>query len=206
MEEFLRNYVSRRLLALNKGEIAALTLAMRQLGVGSHGGAEALAIFHQPSTTFGIPLARIKVDDKKSFGTIECKAAREGARQLLPKHAGPADWKHRAFSNVEQEGLPPLTDRAASKWEGLLQKHAAIWRHSMQQASSPRLASLIPPTSPPFTQSTPPEHSSFHATGGEDNLGADDPRHKLQRNGGIGDLWYMDDGDIMVHPILVSLH
>ena len=40
-------YVSRRLLALSEGEIAALTTAMRQLGVGSEGGAEALAIFLQ---------------------------------------------------------------------------------------------------------------------------------------------------------------
>ena len=36
-----------RLRALSKGEIAALTTAMRQLGVGSEGGAEALTIFHQ---------------------------------------------------------------------------------------------------------------------------------------------------------------
>ena len=33
--------------ALSEGEIAALTTSMRQLGVGSQGGAEALAKFHQ---------------------------------------------------------------------------------------------------------------------------------------------------------------
>ena len=47
MDEFLRKYVSRRLLALSEGEIAALTTSMRQIGVGTPGGAEALAIFHQ---------------------------------------------------------------------------------------------------------------------------------------------------------------
>ena len=36
-----------RLLALSEGEIAALTTSMRQIGVGTPGGAEALAIFHQ---------------------------------------------------------------------------------------------------------------------------------------------------------------
>ena len=46
MGEFLRKYDSRRLLALNEGEIAALTTAMQQLEVGSQGGAEALAILH----------------------------------------------------------------------------------------------------------------------------------------------------------------
>ena len=47
MVEFVRKYVSRRLLALIEGEIAALMTVMRQVGVGSHGGVEALAIFHQ---------------------------------------------------------------------------------------------------------------------------------------------------------------
>ena len=40
MGEFLRKYVSRRLLALSEGEIAALMTAMRRVGVGSQGGAE----------------------------------------------------------------------------------------------------------------------------------------------------------------------
>ena len=29
------------------------------------------------------------------------------------------------------------------------------------------------------------------------------PRHALQKNGGLANQWYMDDGDIMCHPILV---
>ena len=47
MDEFLRMCVSRRLLALSEGEIAALTAVMRQLGVGSQRGVEALVRFHQ---------------------------------------------------------------------------------------------------------------------------------------------------------------
>ena len=47
MGESLRKYVSRRLLALGEGEIVALTTSMRQIGVGTPGGAEALAIFRQ---------------------------------------------------------------------------------------------------------------------------------------------------------------
>ena len=47
MVTFLRQYVSRRLLAPSEDEIAAFTTAMRQLGVGAPGGAEALAIFRQ---------------------------------------------------------------------------------------------------------------------------------------------------------------
>ena len=47
IRDFLRKYVSRRLPALSESEIAALTTGVRQLVVGSQGGAEALAIFHQ---------------------------------------------------------------------------------------------------------------------------------------------------------------
>ena len=43
--EFLRKYVSQRLLALSEGEIAALTSSFRQIGVGTQGGAEALATY-----------------------------------------------------------------------------------------------------------------------------------------------------------------
>ena len=66
----MRNNVSRRLLALSEGETAALTTAMRQLGVGSQGGAEALAIVHRllydewASGSLTELLARSKVDEK----------------------------------------------------------------------------------------------------------------------------------------------
>ena len=32
---------------------------------------------------------------------------------------------------------------------------------------------------------------------------AHDPQHALQKSGGLADQWYMDDGDIVCHPILV---
>ena len=47
MGEVAPKYVSRPLLALSEGGVAALMTAMRQVGAGSQGGAEALAIFHQ---------------------------------------------------------------------------------------------------------------------------------------------------------------
>ena len=34
-------------------------------------------------------------------------------------------------------------------------------------------------------------------------IGAGDPRHALQGNGGLQDQWCVDDGDILCHPILV---
>ena len=73
MVEFFRKYVSRRLLALSE-EIATLTTSMRQIGVGTPGGAEALTIFHQllydewMTGSLSGQLARIKVDEKTAWG------------------------------------------------------------------------------------------------------------------------------------------
>ena len=56
--------------------LLALMTAMRQIGVGSEGGEEALAILHQlifndwHAGTIAGSLARIKVDEKKCFGMI----------------------------------------------------------------------------------------------------------------------------------------
>ena len=47
------------------------------------------------------------------------------------------------------------------------------------------------------------ESANFQLGGPEKLTGAHDPRHALQKNGSLVDQWYMDDGDIMCHPILV---
>ena len=90
-----------------KREIVALRAAMRQLGVVS-------PIFHQltfdewTSGTLKPPQARIKVNEKDSFGMIERGAVRNSASCLFPKHAAVAWWKHRALSFVEQQGVQPM--------------------------------------------------------------------------------------------------
>ena len=91
---------------------------MRQIGVGTPGGAEALATFHQllydewMTGLLSGPLARIKVGGDGwwrgggCFGMIEWKA----------KHTAAAAWKHRNLSHVEQEGLAPkANDRGAEQ-------------------------------------------------------------------------------------------
>ena len=107
---------------LSEGEIAALTSPMRQIGVGTPGGAEALAIFHQllydewMTGSLSGPLARIKVGEKNCLGMIEWKAVRETAWRFLPKYTAAATWTHRNLSHVEQEGLSPMPkDRGAEQ-------------------------------------------------------------------------------------------
>ena len=103
---------------------AALTTSMRQIGVGTPGGAEALANFHQliydEWTTGSLigPLARIKVDENSGFGMIGWKAVHEAASRFLPMHAAAAPWKRRNVSFVEQEGLSPMP-KGSTKKNGL---------------------------------------------------------------------------------------
>ena len=47
------------------------------------------------------------------------------------------------------------------------------------------------------------ESANFQLGGPEKLTAADDPQHALQKNGGLANLWYTDDGDIMCHPILM---
>ena len=44
---------------------------------------------------------------------------------------------------------------------------------------------------------------NFQLGGPEQHIGADDPRHAVQENGGPADQWYLDDGDILCHTILI---
>ena len=114
-----------------KVEIAALMTGIRQVGVGSQGGAEALAIFHQllydelASGSLNAPLARIRVDEKNCFGMIEWNAVRKAAAHFLPKHTATAGWKHRVLSHVEREGLPPMPKIAVQSKEMLVAPQSA---------------------------------------------------------------------------------
>ena len=62
--------------------------AMRQVGVGSHGGAESSAIFHQlilerATGSLNAPLARITVDEKNCLGMIEWRKVGNYASNFL---------------------------------------------------------------------------------------------------------------------------
>ena len=65
------------------------------------------------------------------------------------------------YSRNAERSRETWTDllNAASPWEWWRQRHAVAWQRSKQRVSSPGLAPLTPPTSPPFMQCTPPEHS-----------------------------------------------
>ena len=123
MGEFMRKYVSKRLLVLNAPDLTKTLTEMRQLGAGASGGAEALAIFHQlmfDAWEAGLltkPLARIKVDEKNCFGSLEWESVRRACREFHPKHTAVAAWKHSRVFFVEQQGVQPRPkDRGRRRW------------------------------------------------------------------------------------------
>ena len=144
---------------------------------------------------------------------------RSGISRSLSHHGKIAAWKHRNLSHVEQEGLAPMPkDRGVEQGDvdGPLEYSLALGmvaaetreRVAVQHASGslPRIGV----DSHSDVKRLQTEHAvklqetaNFQLGGPEKLIGANEPRHVLQKNGGLADLWYMDDGDILCHPILV---
>ena len=132
---------------------------------------------------------------------------REAASRFLSKHTAAAAWTHRNLSHVECEGLPPVPKgRGAEQGDvdgpfecslalGMVAAEAR-GRVAAQQASGS--LPWIGVDDPSDFQRLQAEHavrmqriSNFQLGGPEKLTGANDPRHALQRNGGLADLWYM---------------
>ena len=153
MGEFLREYVSRRLLALSEGEIAALTTSMRRIGVGTPGAA-ALAIF---SILAQEPAAAI----------LQChrQPSRGKARRLLV-HA--ALWApSMAERDIILEAISELPDpgeTAPTRWPGQESPDGECgapkrdrWRH--RRGGEPRTQSCeCPEKQTTFQSSSLPSH------------------------------------------------
>ena len=80
------------------------------------------------------------------------------------------------------------------------------WRHvdacllCRRQAASRGLALMTPRKSSAYKLNTMIECRESPTFSWEDSP---ETRHVLQKNGGLADLWCVDDGDILCHPILV---
>ena len=95
--------------------------------------------------------------------------------------------------------------RAAWLWEWLRRRHVDAWLLCRRQAASRGLALMTLRNSSACKLNTAGV-SNFQLCGLEKLIGADDPQHVLQTNGGLADVWYMNDGDILCHPILVPTY
>lgn len=229
--EFLRRWVSKRLLQLNKCDISKVMVSMRQLGVGTSGGAEALATFHQliyelwHRGELPGPLARVKIDEKNCFGRLTWPAVREAAKQHLPKHFPVACWKHAEVSGVEQSNVEALSkDRGAEQGDvdgplecsltlGVVARTARGRVHALQRerqlpwcshgaaAEAEAAADFDLRNQHLDTWEGTSPPLRREAEGSKSILPS--PADEVQRHGGIADFWYMDDGDALCHPSLV---
>ena len=230
MQAWLRKWAGRRLLSLNAADIACVTSAARQLGVGTPGGAEALAIFHQAvhhlwqSGQMQRPLARIKVDLKNCFGSLEWPSVRQAALQHLPRHHGVLCWKHGTESTVHIPGAAPQPkDRGAEQGDVdgplecalTLADVMADARQAIHRAQTQGSLPWAIPGEEAAKQAR--EHhelrqvrqAEWSSTSPQDRRDASTnsirtcPLHETQELGGIADEHYLDDGDMLVLPELV---
>ena len=231
MGEFLRKWVSRRLLILNEGDMARVMTAMRQFGNGVPCGTETIAIFHQllhdmwQAGELPTALARIKVDEKNCFGMLRWKSIRKAAKEALPRHYAVASWKHRGASFVEQEGVEPaVKDRGAEQGdvdaplESSLtlgevasntrnELHAAQRRGALPWAVSGDEQVRLCQADYDDRQSRATAFRNIPPAHRREEHGEKlimtDPRHEVQAGGGVADFWYLDDGDILCDARLV---
>ena len=129
-----------------------------------------------------------------------------------------ASWKHAASSYVEQEGVEPAPkNRGAEQGDvdGPLECSIALAQVARQTrinvASLQRRDELpwiadneasIEAARADFDGRVARAHA-FEADPGTDEVVRIDPRHEVQIGGGVADFWYLDDGDILCHPLLV---
>ena len=231
MGEFLRRLICKRLLLLLNPDVHKVMLEMRQLGVGMPGGAETLATFHQllyelwEAGELSTPLARVKIDERNCYGSLEWPAVREATRQALPRHFAATCWKHAAASAIEQADMPAAPkDRGAEQGDvdgamecsvtlGGVASEARGRVHARQRrgelpwfssgAAEQAVAAEFDERSvrAGAWSATPPAQRRVEH-GGVSTI-TTDPRHEVQTAGGLADWWYLDDGDVLCHPRLV---
>ena len=112
MGEFLRKYVTRRMLAVDKLRIQCSMTNARQWGVGVSGGTEAIIHTHYAIEELFFkgklprPIAAIQVDQNSMFGSLEWSGIRDAILDEVPNFAASTSWKHSSSSYIEQPHLP----------------------------------------------------------------------------------------------------
>ena len=234
MGEFLRKWVGKRLQAVAGARISAAMGRLRQYGVGVQGGMEALALFHQllyrmwSGGTLARPLVRIKVDEKNCFGSLEWDAVRRAMRDTLPHMQLAVCYKHRWASHVEMgEGGKLAKDRGAEQGDvdGPLEAavtlgRVAVWAkegvHDAQKRGEADWVDVANRGSrgdfeadwsarkarqEAWEGTTPAERErAFQNVGG-----GVDPGAEVQLGGGVYDVWYLDDGQVVLPARFVGL-
>ena len=139
---------------------------------------------------------------------------REAASRFLPKRTSVVGWKHQNLSHVAQG--PRCRTRRRQWTPECSSALGLVAAETRGRVAAQQAASSLPwigVDDPSETQRLQAQHapklqrvSNFQLGGLEKLTGADDPRLALQENGRLAGLGYMDDGDIMCHPVLMHCY
>ena len=230
MGEFLRKFLVRRTLHVHRLRTQRTMLSCRQWGVGAPGGSEAIAHCHlgleslHRAGKLPTALLAVQVDAENFFGSLEWDAIRQAVGEELPELGPTTAWKHQAPSYAHQEGAPPqMKNRGAEQGDAAAAaetgatlsclSRSARWDVHAEQASGAL------PCPPPLVADEDPqtfrqrydterqrislwENSSPAQRGQMQDRPEVHPGNAICRRGGVADLWFMDDGTIVMHPNL----
>ena len=231
MGEFLRKYITRRLQALDKRRIQCSMVNARQWGVGTPGGTEAIVHVHQCieelyfEGSLPTPLAVVQVDQNNMFGNLEWRGIRDAMMDEVPHVAASTAWKHLSPSQVEQPDVADaVKDRGAEQGDAAAPleagaTQAGIARRTRASVHTSQKQGLLPWCSSSDVHlqeavaeydATMVEVSAWQATTPVARSAARDdgslpchPGNRIQRSGGIVDVWYLDDGTVVIDPRLL---
>ena len=220
MEEFLRKYVSSRLLALSEGELQPAQQQCENSVVSPREGPK-----HLPSSISSYltnwrqeHLTRIKMDERNCFVLFVWRTVRNSTISLLPKHAAVAGWKHRALSSLEQKGAQPMPrDRGAEQgdvdgpwnagqlWEWWQLKRGCALRCNkpLELSAGSARATHCTEGACRINNAIGRSKSKTFSSAGKDSLEVTIRDTLCKKNPRLADQWYLDDGDIQCHPLLV---
>ena len=230
MGEFLRKLLVRRTLHVNRLSLQKTMLSLRQWGVGAPGGAEAIAHSHLTLEALyndGLlprALLVLQVDYENFFGSLEWSYIRAAIQEELPQLAPATVWKHGQASYIQQEDARPYEknrgaeqgDAAAAAETGAslgVMSRKARWDMHHKQANGELPVSTLA-SHAPGSEATRSFQDGFGQVlqnidaweGQSPSQRATDaqihPGNAVVQNGGVADLWYMDDGTIVLNPAL----
>ena len=172
------------------------------------------------------PLAVIQIDEENCFGRAEWTAVRKAMLEELPLLAPTTAWKHSIPSEVEQPDVQPqYKNRGAEQGDSLgpIEASAVIAKgarearnevHQLQAVGTLPWFADSEATPAPDDQESPSAHRRAKVAEHEaraphqklllaEPLKHVHPDHEVRKAGGMVDVWYLDDGTIMLHPIFV---
>ena len=221
----MRKFACKRLLAMYRGAVLAATADMRQYVCVVPGGAD--AIIHFRKSLMGLwhrgklsePLCIIDIDQKNFFGSLEWESIRSEVCDAFPRRGAALARKHAEATAVHRGGAPHYAANRgtgqgdvdatmeASLVQGRVAKKARQDIYEQMRASSGVLTpeeqadvdSFCRDAEDYSAQSSDPQQS---VAGRSEARQMPHPGNRIVIGTRVFDVWYLDDGTIVLNPVL----